>query len=108
MLRAAAVDQLLFSNMWDPSLDLPPYATFTFSLKRNRFNFDAIGAFDDVKITEYTWDFGDGTVVSGRKKSRISHSYSSSGPEVLRIYTVTLTVTDSSNQETSFSQQLYF
>src|SRR5437899_2570672 len=49
----------------------------------------------DGSITNYSWDFGDGTNGSGEAPT---HSYASEGS-----YTVTLTVTDS-NGNTSSSQ----
>ena len=49
--------------------------------------FDASASFDNIGITSYEWDFGDGETGSGINPT---HTYSSSG-----IYTVILTVSDS-------------
>jgi len=49
-------------------------------------NFDGIASKDNVGITSYTWNFGDGTTGTGAK---VSHTYPDPGN-----YTVTLTVKD--------------
>ena len=44
----------------------PPTASFTYTQDGDTFTFDASGSFDsDGSITEYKWDFGDGTVGTG-------------------------------------------
>ena len=49
-------------------------------------NFDASDSADNVGIAEYEWDFGDGTIATGRV---VSHTYLMAG-----VYNVTLTVRD--------------
>ncbi len=54
-------------------------------------NFDASKSFDrDGSITQYRWDFGDGSSASGVK---VTHTYDGAG-----IFTVTLKVTDNSGR----------
>ncbi|MBI2607553.1 MAG: S8 family serine peptidase [Candidatus Doudnabacteria bacterium] len=62
-------------------------------------NFDASASTDeDGSITNFAWDFGDGSSASGAK---ISHSYSKSGT-----YLATLTVTDNAQDSASFSANI--
>ncbi len=70
----------------------PPAAAFSFSQANEtlRIDFDASASSDpDGTVVGYDWDFGDGTVGSGRL---VSHLYSTAG-----IYSVTLMVTDDRN-----------
>ena len=85
------------------TVDEPPIAAFTFApvkpTEGGAVKFDAEGSEDpDGSITEYAWDFGHGEEGSGEKPE---HTYKKSG-----LYTVTLTVTDSSSQEASVTQQV--
>jgi PKD repeat protein len=85
------------------TVDEPPIAAFTFlpakPAEGGAVKFDAEGSEDpDGSITEYAWDFGDGEEGSGEKPE---HVYKKSG-----LYTVTLTVTDSSTQEASITHQV--
>lgn len=48
--------------------------------------FDAGGSFDDGTITDYTWDFGDGTTATG---PTANHTFADEG-----VFIVTLTITD--------------
>jgi serine protease len=74
----------LFSGA--PPTDLPPTAAFTFTCSGLTCTFDGSGSTDDVGITSYGWNFGDGLSGSG---AVVSHSYGATGT-----FTVDLTVTD--------------
>jgi PKD repeat protein len=65
-----------------------PIAVFTYTQSGDTFTFDASGSNDpDGSITEYKWDFGDGTSGSG---TSISHQYT----PPYDVPVVTLTVLD--------------
>jgi len=53
--------------------------------------FDASASGDNVGITSYLWDFGDGTTSI---KSKVAHSYANTG-----VYTVSLTVMDAAGNK---------
>ncbi len=81
----------------------PPVAKFTYSPENPTPNqnvtFNASSSYDPYgTITNYQWDFGDGSTASG---VTVQHSYSSAGT-----YTVTLTVTDNNGLQASISKQL--
>lgn len=64
----------------------PPKATFSYTQEGDTFTFDASGSTDsDGTITEYKWDFGEGTVGSG---VQINHQFATND------LPVTLTVVD--------------
>lgn len=73
-----------------PVCNLTPHASFTYSASNNfgAYTFDASGSYDpDGSIASYTWDFGDGEVVTTTSPT-ISHFF---GPGQFQ---VVLTVTD--------------
>jgi len=80
----------------------PPVASFSFSPKAPTANhtitFDASGSYDPDggNITNYRWDFDDGTPVTDVNVSTITHSYTHNG-----LYSVNLTVTDDEGNMTS-------
>ncbi len=80
------------------SADQPPHATFTFTTAGRSVSFDGSSSSDDVGITAYAWDFGDGTSGAG---ASTSHIYGASGT-----YNVTLTVTDTTQQTSSTTEQV--
>ncbi|MGD9948945.1 MAG: discoidin domain-containing protein [Desulfobulbus sp.] len=68
----------------------PPVAAFTYTMNGDIVTFDASGSYDsDGTITNYTWDFGDGSLGEGMS---VSHQYNplASAP-------VSLTVVDDKN-----------
>lgn len=67
----------------------PPVAVIATSKVGLVVNVDGSGSTDNVGVTSYHWDFGDGTVAEG---ATAAHTY------VAGTYTVTLTVTDASGQ----------
>lgn len=81
----------------------PPIASFTYSPQHPKVNenitFDASSSYDsDGKIVKYEWDFGDGSIASGKI---VTHTYSQPGT-----YTVTLTVTDDDGLTNTRSKQI--
>lgn len=60
--------------------------------------FDGSGSIDNVGITGYSWEFGDGTSAAG---TIVSHTYNATGT-----YTVTLTVNDSAGNVGSDTTQV--
>lgn len=75
--------------------DDPPHAGFYYSCGLNFCGFDAETSNDDGYITNYHWNWGDGTTTNG-SNSAPSHTYTAHGT-----YTVTLTVTDNVGQTDS-------
>jgi len=78
----------------------PPIANFTYSPEHpaagEMVTFDASGSTDsDGNITDYRWDFGDGTMTTTSEKIA-THSYTSKGD-----YNVNLTVADDGGREHS-------
>jgi len=80
--------------------DAPPVATFSYSCPKGRCVFDASGSTDDTGIVSYSWSFGDGSATSaGASVVKVSHNYAAAGT-----YSVSLTVTDLSNQSATRRQ----
>ncbi len=78
----------------------PPVAAFTTQTKDLTAAVDATSSADpDGAITDYRWDFGDGTTATGVKPA--THAYSRPGN-----YLVTLTVTDTGNATASRSSTI--
>jgi PKD repeat protein len=70
-----------------------PNAAFSYTPTNLSVQFNGTASNDpDGSITNYAWDFGDGTSASGATASAPSHLYGASGT-----YHVSLTVTDNSN-----------
>ncbi len=81
--------------------DDPPTAAFYSVCVPHRLcAVDAEIAFDDGYLTNYLWEWGDGTSTNG-SRSDPSHVYAAAGT-----YTITLTVTDNASQTDSFSMQV--
>lgn len=67
-----------------------PTAKFTSTVEQLELSVDAAGSTDpDGAISEYRWDFGDGSEMVTDTQAKASHSYTTAGS-----YTVTLRVTD--------------
>jgi len=70
-----------------PPANVPPVATYSYSCTNLDCTFDGSGSSDsDGVITDWAWDFDDGSVASGENTA---HSFAAGGD-----YTVALTVTD--------------
>lgn len=78
--------------------DFPPNAAFTYSCSDLACSFDGTSSTDDNGVTQYQWNFGDGSAATG---ASASHSYGAAGS-----YSVTLTVNDSAAQQNSVSQNV--
>jgi PKD repeat protein len=83
--------------------NVPPIADFNVLPVNARagqaVTFDAGTSRDpDGSITDYHWDFGDGTILSGSEKVTVTHLYNQ-----MNTYTVTLTVTDNGGATTTKS-----
>ncbi|HYG63635.1 MAG TPA: PKD domain-containing protein [Thermoanaerobaculia bacterium] len=78
--------------------DDPPLANFYGNCVSPRLcAVDAEASSDDGYITNYHWNWGDGTSTNGTK-SDPSHTYAVAGT-----YTITLTITDNANQTDVYS-----
>lgn len=97
----ATTDLLLYSAFAGDGVDQPPFPTFTITCNsQQRCRFNATDSADDGGITNFRWDLGDGTVVEGKKASRVNHRFTAPGATV----GVTLTVTDTAAQTSSLTQ----
>lgn len=99
-----STDLLLYSAFVGEGIDQPPYPALSFSCSGRRCQFDGSGSADDHGIVMFSWDFGDGTVVSGKKKKKVGHRF----PKVGDVFTVTLTVTDTIGQPSMLQQEVRF
>lgn len=73
-------------------INAPPSASFALSMVSDTdltVSLDASPSRDDVAITSYRWDFGDGTSQEGASPGPVLKTYDAAGS-----YTVTLVVTD--------------
>jgi serine protease len=96
---AGSPNRLLYSLFSGaPPTDLPPTAAFTFNCSGVACTFDGSGSTDDLGITSYSWNFGDGQIGSG---AVVGHSYGASGT-----FTATLTVTDTGSQTDTESKSV--
>ncbi|MBK7892112.1 MAG: PKD domain-containing protein [Bdellovibrionales bacterium] len=101
-LQGRSSSKLTVSLEPAPQAALPPEAAFLVNRLinpvRTPFTFDAKESFSpNGNSLRYSWNFGDGTIESG--KSRVSHSFSKPGT-----YSVQLTVTDQATRlSSSFS-----
>ncbi|MCM8543242.1 MAG: nucleoside hydrolase, partial [Lentisphaeraceae bacterium] len=76
-----------------------PRAKFTSSKTNSSVNFNAATSFiPEGRTAEYSWNFGDGSSATG---VNVNHTYSAQG-----IYTVVLTVTDSTGEVNSTSASI--
>lgn len=79
----------------------PPVAAFTYTISGNTVAFDASGSTDpDGTISQYKWDFGDGTTGTG---VQTQHTY---GKQTTTI--VTLTLVDNNNGIALYEKPLAF
>ena len=73
-----------------PGANDAPVAAFTTRIEGRTVTFDATGSTDpDGTITQYQWNFGDGTPVASTALPTVTRTYAGVGQ-----FTVTLTVTD--------------
>lgn len=85
-----------------PAAADPPFAGFYASCVPHRWcAVDAEQSTDDGYITNYHWDWGDGSSTNGTR-SDPSHVYAVAGN-----YTITLTITDNDNETDDFSLPVY-
>ncbi len=81
------IDALLSNSV--ATIDNPPSASFSYTTKGKTATFDASGSKDDVLISDYRWNFGDGSPLLDTAKAVTPHSYVLKGT-----YTVTLVAFD--------------
>ena len=64
------------------------------------YYFDASGSYSDIGMKSYEFDFGDGTILTG-KDTKVVHRYTATGA-----YTVHLTVTDVQGNQSEIEKQV--
>jgi PKD repeat protein len=97
-IGSGSPNRLLYSLFSSDPGDNLPVASFMFVCSGLTCDFDASGSTDDVGISSYSWEFGDGQTGSGQLST---HMYDSSGT-----FTVRLTVTDTFGQSNSMTRSL--
>lgn len=81
--ETVTIEQVQIENEDPVAISNGPYASYV----EDAINFDASESYDtDGSISQYRWDFGDGTTTNGETTT---HSYTQKGE-----YTVILTITD--------------
>jgi PKD domain len=98
-VRDKTAPVVVMSDVWN--------ATYgTSLLERSYVHFNASGTTDNIdnmSLLNFTWKFGDNSAVkSGIGLSNVTHNYSSYGT-----YTLTLNVTDLSNNTGTFTEEIY-
>jgi PKD repeat protein len=72
-----------------PAQNQAPTAAFTWTASARDVSFDASGSHDDAAVTDYAWDYGDGSAVEHTTTPTVLHTFPSAAT-----YPVTLTVSD--------------
>ena len=98
-MPANTPNRLLFSA--SIGLDQPPVASFAQTCNKRLCKFVASASSDDIGITSFAWDFGDGTTTKG---ARPNHRF----PTTSKSFTVTLTVQDKAGHVDSVATTLTF
>jgi serine protease len=91
-------NRLVYALVASEPTDTPPTASFTFTCTGVACDFDASASSDDMGISRYAWEFGDGQTASDQFTS---HLYASGGT-----FTVRLTVTDIAGQSNSATRSV--
>ncbi len=90
-----ATSQMVTVSSGGDAGNAAPVANFSYNCNGRVCNFDSSASTDDVAITVYSWDFGDG---SGSNDENPVHSYASQGN-----YTVNLIVMDAEGESDAVS-----
>ncbi len=96
------VPHLVHGNVYDRYPLAPPKIDFTFqpspAQTSQPIEFKGVLSTPSSKITSWTWKLGDGSVVAGQN---VTHTFSNEGT-----YTISLTVVDSRNAQTTIEKQI--